>query len=180
MPVSKQACPVQLQLLPPQLNSPHSKIQQPGQRPRHRETPQLPSSLPTHQGASSGQRTLQQAGRLERQSPQRLNLMCKSRPVPINPEKMGDNIYGISSHVSFIDHLDIGLSSVTGGRCPAPPDPRRPVCLSQRHLLEDNPRQALHPPPKPPDLSQHDLLAAPVDVDSDQHDGNCPGSQPRA
>ena len=36
--------------------------------------------------------------------------MCKSRPVPINPEKMGDNIYGISSHVSFIDHLDIGLS----------------------------------------------------------------------
>ena len=36
--------------------------------------------------------------------------MCKSRPVPINQEKMGDNIYGISSHVSFIDHLDIGLS----------------------------------------------------------------------
>ena len=106
--------------------------------------------------------------------------MCKSRPVPINPEKMGDNIYGISSHVSFIDHLDIGLSSVTGGRWPAPPDPRRPVCLSQGHLLEDNPRQALHPPPEPPDLSQHDLPAAPVNVDSDQHDGNCPGSQPRA
>ena len=36
--------------------------------------------------------------------------MCKSRPVPINQEKMGDNIYGISSHVSFVDHLDIGLS----------------------------------------------------------------------
>ena len=77
-------------------------------------------------------------------------------------------------------HRPPGHRTVTGGRRPAPPDPHRPVCLSQGHLLEDNPRQALHPPPEPPDLSQHDLPAAPVDVDSDQHDGNCPGSKPHA
>ena len=95
---------VQLQLLSP-LNSPHCKINQPGQKPRHRVTPQLHTSLPARHRASSGQQTLQPAGRLERKPPQRLNRMCKPRP-----EKMGDKVFGISSHVSFIDHLDIGLS----------------------------------------------------------------------
>ena len=73
-----------------------------------------------------------------------------------------------------------GHRAVTGGRRPSPPDPRRPVCLSQRPLLEDDPQQAFHPPPPAPDLSQHELPAAPVDVDSDQQDGNCPGSKPHA
>ena len=104
MPVSKQGRPVQLQLPSPQY-SPHCKINQPGQKPRHRVTPQLHTSLPARHRASSGQQTLQPAGRLERKPPQRLNRMCKPRP-----EKMGEKVFGISSHVSFIDHLDIGLS----------------------------------------------------------------------
>ena len=34
--------------------------------------------------------------------------MCKRRPSPPSPGDMGDTIYGMN--VSFIDHLDIGLS----------------------------------------------------------------------
>ena len=38
--------------------------------------------------------------------------MCKNRhpQEPTSPGKMGDTIYGMSTHVSFVDHLDIGLS----------------------------------------------------------------------
>ena len=80
--------------------------------------------------------------------------MCKSRPVPINQEKMGDNIYGISSHVSFIDHLDIGLSLGVAALCAC----RKGICLKTilgKHFihLRNPPTSASTTSQQPPSTS---------------------------
>ena len=85
---------------------------------------------------------------------------------PTSPGKMGDTIYGMN--VSFVDHLDIGLS--LGGVLLL-------LLIIGALCASDDPWQAFHPPPPAPDLSLPEYPAATVNVDGDQHDGDCPCSK---
>ena len=91
-----------------------------------------------------------------------------------------DGRQGVRDLLPRVVHRPLGHWIVTGSRRSPPADLCRHVHMPQGHLLEDNPRQALVPPPEPPDSNDHDLPAASIDVDSHQHGGNCSGFQPRA
>ena len=142
---------VQLQVPPPsQRNSLHSTIQPPRQRLRLGAPQQLTTTSPPHQRASSVWTTLQQAGQLKRILPQRRNRMCKRKPT--SPGEMGDTIYGMN--VSFVDHLDIGLSLgavlllllIIGALCAC----RKGLCLKWilgKRFIH------LHQPPTPANLN---------------------------
>ena len=139
-PASQPAClatsepKVQLQAPPPsQRNSLHSTIGPPWLRLR-----------------LSAWTTLQQAGQLKRILPQRRDRMCKRKPT--SPGEMGDTIYGMN--VSFVDHLDIGLSLravlllllIIGALCAC----RKGLCLKWilgKRFIH------LHQPPTPANLN---------------------------
>ena len=78
--------------------SPPCKFNQARQR-------QLHHSWQASQTRSSGQLTTQSTDQVVRPHLQQ-HRMCKPKPTDMG----GDNVIGVSSHVSLIDHLDVGAS----------------------------------------------------------------------
>ena len=154
----------------------------------------LPSKLPTLQNqpakAEAKPRTNSTAALLPAsppQSEQRAAHNPASRPSgeassstePDVPTQTDHGRQGDRDLVPHLAHRPLGRWIVSGSRSAPTADPGMHVCLPQGLVPENNLRQALVPPPVPPDPSDHVPSAAPIDVHGHQHgDRNCSNLQP--